>query len=108
MNPTAHRDRGSMLLLTSFVGLGLTAAVLAAGAPFVDGLLDRQRAMAAADAAALAGVTGGRSAASALATANGAVLVAWDERAGPDAAVTVTVTVAVDGRQATARATDGP
>ena len=42
-----------MLLLTSFVGLGVTAAVLAAGLPFVDGLLDRQRATTAADAAAL-------------------------------------------------------
>lgn len=106
MNPTADRDRGSMLLLTSFVGLGLTAAVLAAGAPFVDGLLDRQRAMAAADAAALAGVTGGRPAAEQLAAANGAVLVAWDERTG--SGVVVTVTVDVDGRRATAAATDGP
>lgn len=97
------RDRGSMLVLTTLVGVAFTAAVLLALEPVLDGLVDRQRARAAADAAALAGVTDGRVGAAALAAANGGVLVAWSE-SGDD----VTVVVEVDGRRARARATDAP
>jgi hypothetical protein len=66
-------------------------------------VVQRQRAQIAADAAALAGVHGGRSTAAAVATANGAALQSFDVR-GDEVLVTVTVG-AVD---ASARATDGP
>lgn len=97
------RDRGSMLIVTTLVGLSITGAATAAAIPFLDAIVDRQRAQNAADAAALAGVTGGSAAASDLAAANGAELVSW-RRSGRD----VVVVVAVDGREATARATDAP
>lgn len=97
------RDRGSMLVLTVLVGLAVTAAVLMAITPLLTGLVQRQRAQAAADAAALAGVVGGRPAAADLARANGAVLVAWSE-VGDE----VTVTVEVADQRARARATDAP
>lgn len=97
------RDRGSILVFTVLVGLAFTLAALVALVPLFDELGARQRAQNAADAAALAGVTGGRAAAADLAAANGAVLVVW-ERNGR----TVTVTVSVDGRTALARATDAP
>ena len=90
-------------------------AVLATLAASVTGrrVIDRQRAQTAADASALAGVTGGQAAAARLAGVNGAVLVrfaavpaaAADGGAG---AVTVEVTVSVDGVMASARATNGP
>jgi hypothetical protein len=66
-------------------------------------VVQRQRAQIAADAAALAGVRGGRATAAAVATANGATLQSFDAR-GDEVLVTVTVG-AVD---ASARATDGP
>jgi hypothetical protein len=97
------RDRGSMLVFVVLVGLGLTAAVTLALVPVLTGLVDHQRAQNAADAAALAGVTGGRSASAELASANGATLVSWS-RAGH----AVTVTVVLDGQEAVARATDEP
>lgn len=92
-----------MLVLTVLVGLAVTWAVLLAVGPVVSGLVDRQRARAAADAAALAGVIDGRDGAVALAAANGALLVAWSE-SGHE----VTVVVEVAGQRATARATDAP
>lgn len=97
------RDRGSMLVLVVLVGLALTASVTLALVPVLGALIDRQHAQSAADAAALAGVTGGRRASAALAAENEATLVAWS-RAGFE----VTVTVEVDGQRATARATDAP
>lgn len=97
------RDRGSMLLLVVFVGVAVTAAIGAAMVPMLDHVADRQRARSAADAAALAGVVDGRRAAATIAARNDGVLVAW-HRQGDE----VTVTVSVDGRTATARATDGP
>ncbi len=54
------RDRGSMLVLVVMVGVAVTAAVTLALLPVLGGLVDRQHAQSAADAAALAGVTGGR------------------------------------------------
>lgn len=68
-------------------------------------LLERQRARAAADAAALACVTSGHAGAQRLASANGALLVRADvvsEASG----VTCTVTVRRGEIEATARATD--
>lgn len=105
------RDRGSMLVLTMLVGTALTAAVLLAIEPVLIGLVDRQRAQAAADAAALAGVTDGRAGAAALAAANGGELVSWSQTGAGvagEVAVLVEVVVVVDGRRAAARATDAP
>lgn len=98
-----ERDRGSMAVLTMLVGLALTTAVLSAMVPWVTELGDRQRAQTAADAAALAGVIGGRAGAARLAAANEATLVAW-RVVGDD----VIVTVEVGSHRASARATDGP
>jgi predicted MarR family transcription regulator len=97
------RDRGSMFVFTTLVGVAMCAAVTLALVPFLTDLVHRQRAQSAADAAALAGVTGGRAASDRLADANDGVVVAWtrDGRA-------VTVTVTVGDRRATARATDEP
>lgn len=66
---------------------------------------DAARARTAADAAALAGVEGGRPAAERLAAQHGGELVAWN-RSGPDDGVTVTVTVRVGRARATAAASN--
>lgn len=92
-----------MGIVVVLVGLSVTSAALTALVPWLDGLIDRERARNAADAAALAGVTGGRAAADALAARHGASLVAFV--ADGD---TVTVTVVYDEAAAVARATDGP
>ena len=97
------RDRGSMLVFVMLVGVALTAAVTLALMPVLVSVVDRARAQNAADAAALAGVARGEAAASAIAAANDATLVAWS-RSGYE----VTVTVRVGERQATARATNAP
>lgn len=97
------RDRGSMTVFVVLVGAAVSLAVLTALVPLLDGLIDRQHAQAAADAAALAGVEGGRSAAVSIAAANGAVLVSWRTRGDE-----VTVVVQIDGQRASARATDAP
>jgi hypothetical protein len=97
------RDRGSMLVLVMFVGVAITAAVTLAIVPVLGELIDRQHAQSAADAAALAGVAGGRSGSASLADANGAELVAFS-RSGRR----VTVSVRVGGQVVSARATDEP
>ena len=97
------RDRGSMVVMVMLVGMAVTAAVTAALVPVLGDLIDRQQAQSAADAAALAGVTGGRGASVDLAEANGADLTAW-RRDGRR----VTVTVRVGDQVARARATDEP
>ena len=97
------RDRGSVFVVTVLAGLAVSGAAMVALVPWFDAMIDRERARTAADAAALAGVTGGRDAATEIAAANGAELVAWT-RDGQ----TVTVTVRVDANRATARATNGP
>ena len=97
-----RRDRGQavvlMAVVVAFVGL-VAVATARAGAV----VLDRQRAQTAADAAALAGLHGGRTKAAALAASNGATLVSFvvdgDE---------VTVVVRHGQAQARARASDGP
>ncbi len=97
------RDRGSMTVLVVLVAFAITAAILFGLVPVLGDLTDRQQARSAADAAALAGVTGGRAASASLAAANDAVLIGWS-RTGRD----VTVTVRVGEQTVTARATDGP
>lgn len=97
------RDRGSMLVLVVFVGVAITVAVMLAITPVLGDLIDRQQARSAADAAALAGVNGGVAASSALASMNGAVLVAWSQDGRQ-----VTVQVQVGDQVAIARATDQP
>lgn len=97
------RDRGSMTMLVVLVGFALTAALAAGMTPVLIDLVDRQRARSAADAAALAGVTGGRAAAHDLAEANGGSLVGW---AGDRHAVTVRVQVG--DQVVVARASDAP
>ncbi len=101
------RDRGQAVLLLLLPALALATVVALAVGHSGRQVIDRSRAQAAADAAALAGVDGGRSAATALAAANGAALVAFD--ATPDGEyVTVVVEVTVGDAHATARATNGP
>lgn len=97
------RDRGSMTAMVVLVGVAVTSVVVSATVPLLVDLRDRQRAVAAADAAALAGVIDGRSAAATVAAANGGTLVGWSET-GHD----VTVVVTVGSERATARATDAP
>lgn len=96
-------DAGSALVLTILITLALGAAAVLAVVPVTVALIDRQQAHSAADAAALAGVTGGEAASAQVAAANGAVLVAWAQTGRE-----VTVTVSVGGQRVTARATDGP
>lgn len=96
------RDRGSalmlMMVIVALCGL-LAVAVADAGVM----LVRRQRAQAAADAAALAGTTLGRPGAARLAVANGARLESFvDDGRG------VLVVVEVAGVRARARATDEP
>lgn len=102
MTATA-RDRGSMLVLVMLVAVAFTAAVTLALVPVLNDLVDRQQARSAADASALAGVAGGRSASARLAADNAATLTSWSRRGRQ-----VTVTVTVGDQTATARATDEP
>lgn len=97
------RDRGAMTVLVVLVAFAITAAITLGLVPVLGDLTDRQQARSAADAAALAGVMGGRSAAATLAAANDAVLVGWS-RSGRE----VTVRVRVGDQTVIARATDGP
>ena len=98
-------DRGqAVVLVLGAVVLAVVCTV--ALARFGGTVTDRERAQAAADAAALAATDGGRTAAFTVALANGAVLVAFtvlDAEAG-----TVELTVALGTASATARATRAP
>lgn len=98
------RDRGQAVLM--LLPVMAVAALLGIGVALAGRVVvDRSRAQAAADAAALAGVGGGRRAAAELAAANGGALVEF-RSLGDDH--TVEVVVAVGGVRARARATDGP
>lgn len=96
------KDRGQAVVLLLVVVVMAAVSVVGVGL-FSARVVDRGRAQTAADAAVLAGTTGGRAAAARLATSNGAVLLSYAE-----AGDVVTVVVDVDGERATARATDGP
>lgn len=96
-----RRDDGQAVpLAAALVGLALVL-VLGLGTLAGD-VVDAGRARAAADAAALAGASGGRAAAASLAARNDATLVTWNAD-GRD----VQVTVRVGDASATARATVG-
>jgi hypothetical protein len=97
------RDRGSMLVTVVFVATAVIAALVMALVPVLGDLSDRQRAQSAADAAALAGVVGGRPASAAISARNDATLTGWSRR-GRD----VTVWVRVGDQVVVARATDEP
>ncbi len=91
-------ERGAVMPLVAFVlAMVLVATWLLVG--ISDRAIDRTRAQSAADAAALAGVAEGESAASAVAQRNGAALTSF-VREGDE----VLVTVVVDGVEAVARA----
>lgn len=101
------RDKGqaSLLAMAAVVVAAIAALVVAKVAVVA---VDQARAQHAADAAALAGVTGGQPAAQQVATANRAELIGFTTsapRAG--GAVRVTVTVQRGDRTATATAEGG-
>jgi Flp pilus assembly protein TadG len=98
----ARRDSGQLLPLFAVILLVACGSILLLGRL---GQLAHRRAQArtAADAAALAGAAGGRSAAEDVATANGAVLVAFDVHGGD-----VDVRVRVGSTHAIARARREP
>ena len=95
---------------TPLVAVALLVAALIALALARHGgiVVDAARARTAADAAALAGVDGGRTGSARLAAEHGATLVAWSSSGPPDA-LTVTVTVRVGRASASAAASNrGP
>jgi Flp pilus assembly protein TadG len=95
-------DCGQATLMVAAVVVCAAAVIVALGATG-QRIGDHQRARAGADAAALAGTTGGVTAARKLATANGAVLIGFREVGDR-----VTVTVRVGDAVVTAHASDGP
>lgn len=99
------RDRGQSAVMLLIVVAVMGGALAAALADFGSAVGERARAQTAADAAALASLDGGRSAASRLAAVNGGAVVAWARGPGTDQ---VTVTVQVGDSTATARASDAP
>jgi hypothetical protein len=103
----AQDERGQATPLA----LGIVAVVVVlvvAMAELGGNLVDAGRARTAADAAALAGVEGGREASARVAAENGATLVSWS-RLPDGGGVMVTVAVRVGRATATAAATDrGP
>jgi hypothetical protein len=96
-------DRGAVGVMVVMVAAAMSASVLVALERVAGDLVDAQRARTAADAAALAGVHGGRPTAARIAAANGGELVGW-----ADVDDAVTVEVRVGDAVATARATDAP
>ena len=104
MNPNgmSSDDRGQAVMLLLAVVAIASLAVVAVG-QFSQRIVSGGRAQTAADAAALAALRGGRTAAVRLATSNGAQLVGFEQLGA-----VVTVVVDVDGERAIARATDGP
>ena len=95
-------DRGQAVVLLLAVVAVASVSVAAVGS-FGVRLIDRGRAQTAADAAALAATSSGRSAAQRLAAGNGARLVQYNQVGD-----TFIVVVDVDGERATATATNGP
>lgn len=95
-------DRGSLVLVIAAT-IVLVALMAFGVGELGTAAIDRSRAQNAADAAALAGVPGGRAASARLARSNGGTLVSFERRGW-----VVTVVVEVGGASARARATDGP
>ena len=96
------RDRGQALPLL-LLSIAVVAVCLVGAADFGVRLVHEAHAQAAADAAALAGVMSGETAARALATSNGAQVVSYRAE-GSD----VVVVVAIGPVTATARASRAP
>jgi Putative Flp pilus-assembly TadE/G-like len=97
------RGAGGQAVLLLVAVIGLVAVVIVAVVDVAVRLDAHARAETAADAAALAGSTGGRRAAERLATANGGVLVGFS-----DLGDRVVAVVELDGQRATAAATADP
>ena len=97
-----RKDRGQAVMLVVAV-VALLAVLLMGLARFGARVVQIEQAQVAADAAALAGVVQGRSAAAALAARNGARLVEF-RQVGDD----VIVVVECHGARATSRATRAP
>jgi hypothetical protein len=97
-----NNDEGQAVVLVLAVAVVVVLCMVAVGR-FGARLVRIEQAQVAADAAALAGLDGGRDAAAALARANTGTLVAFHQL-GDD----VLVTVVVDGVQASARASRAP
>jgi hypothetical protein len=93
-----RHDRGTIVFATLLVA-ALTVAVLLGLGGLARRVADHGRAQTAADAAALAGVEGGRAASDEAANRNGGTLLAFD-MVGHD----VLVLVRVGGAEARARA----
>ncbi|MET0909046.1 MAG: pilus assembly protein TadG-related protein [Ilumatobacteraceae bacterium] len=99
------RDHGQAAVAVVIVVVAL-ATLVAAGLAELGGVArDRVRAQSAADAAALASLDGGRTAATRTAAVNDATVVSWT--AGPGA-FEVSVTVRVGGELARASASNQP
>lgn len=98
----AGRDAGQAVLVV-VGGVALTTALLLSTARFAADLNGESQARIAADAAALAGATGGRGQAEAAASENGASLVSFS-----GFGTAVIVTVRVGSARATARAIATP
>ena len=96
-----------MLVFVIVGAVGLTATLTLGFAELCSDLVDATRARTAADAAALAGVTGGQGRAAGVAAANGATIETFLATAAPGGGSTVTVTVRVGDATSTARATGG-
>ncbi|MEN9504165.1 MAG: hypothetical protein RI958_91 [Actinomycetota bacterium] len=101
-----RHDRGSFVVVVAVVVV--LAGLMSVGAARAGtAMLHRQQAQTAADAAALAGVEGGRVQADRLAAANGGQLVSFERSGGWDG-FTVTVEVTRGGVSARARASSQP
>lgn len=96
-------DRGQAAVLVLVVVAVLLVAISSAVAAMGRATIDRTRAQTAADAAALASLEGGPTAAADLAGRHGAVVTAWSSSGD-----SVTVTVRIGEVSATARASDAP
>mgnify|MGYP000019862263 CR=1 FL=1 len=99
------RDRGQVSVLAVLVATALCTSLSFALVGFGGQLIDRTHAQTAADAAALASLSGGSGAAQALAQRHGATLVEFTRSPGVGQ---VTVTVRIGDVTATASATDAP
>lgn len=96
-------DRGQAAVLVSVVVAVLLVVIVSAMATMGGTAVDRTRAQTAADAAALASLDGGSTAAVDLADRHGAEVVSWS-RSGSE----VTVVVQIGVIRAIARASDAP
>jgi hypothetical protein len=102
------RDRRGQAVPLALAAVVVAVVATLAVAAIGRSIIDAGRARTAADAAALAGVEGGRAAAEQLAAEHGATVLAWAS-SGPTDAITVIVTVRVGRARATASASNrGP